>query len=161
VFSNANPKQQNTAVTQILETKGINKSAKRGGKKTLSFYLKFKVEGGPGFFPLNRRIYCLFITIKRQALDEVDVERQATHCGLCVIHLNYTGTKIWCGVARGGACTMHVDGVAMRTACLTVGRRRAKTSRTIEGLDQRRKSRRAQAWVSLAVPQCGTAQSVK
>jgi len=90
---------------------------------------------------------------------EVDVDGDMPLLWFVRDHLNYTGTKFGCGVAQCGACTMHVDGVAMRTCVLTVEAAQGKNITTIEGLDSDESRAVQQAWVSLQVPQCGYCQS--
>ena len=73
--------------------------------------------------------------------------------------LNLTGTKYGCGIAVCGACTVHVDGTAVR-ACVTpasaVAGRRVTT---IEGLSERGNHPVQRAWIEADVPQCGYCQS--
>jgi isoquinoline 1-oxidoreductase alpha subunit len=75
-------------------------------------------------------------------------------------HVGLTGTKYGCGIAQCGACTVHVDGVAMRScsvpASLAVGRQIT----TIEGLAANGTLHKVQkAWIEHDVPQCGYCQS--
>ena len=73
--------------------------------------------------------------------------------------LGLTGTKFGCGVAACGACTVHVDGRAMRTCTLPVSAVADKDITTIEGpADARLQALRA-AWIRHQVPQCGYCQS--
>jgi isoquinoline 1-oxidoreductase alpha subunit len=73
--------------------------------------------------------------------------------------LGLTGTKYGCGEALCGACTVHVDGHAVR-ACVTPLRRAAgKAVRTIEGLSPDGSHPLQRAWVELGVPQCGYCQA--
>ena len=73
--------------------------------------------------------------------------------------LGMTGTKYGCGVAQCGACTVHVDGEAVRSCTTTVGDVRGKKITTIEGLSADRSHPLQQAWVAEQVPQCGYCQS--
>jgi isoquinoline 1-oxidoreductase subunit alpha len=70
-----------------------------------------------------------------------------------------TGTKYGCGIALCGACTVHVDGVAMRSCILPLRALEGKTVTTIEGLSQGRTHPVQRAWIELDVPQCGYCQS--
>ena len=71
-----------------------------------------------------------------------------------------TGTKFGCGIAACGACTMHVDGAAVRTCVLPVKNAVGKKITTIEGLAPVDKPHPVQAaWVAANVPQCGYCQS--
>ncbi|NND68467.1 MAG: (2Fe-2S)-binding protein [Halioglobus sp.] len=75
-------------------------------------------------------------------------------------HLELTGTKFGCGIAQCGACTVHLDGRAIR-ACVTPVRSVAgKSITTIEGIaDGENLSPLQQAWIAFQVPQCGYCQS--
>ncbi len=71
-----------------------------------------------------------------------------------------TGTKYGCGMALCGACTVHVDGVAMRSCVLPLqAQSSGKPITTIEGLSQDRSHAVQRAWIELDVPQCGYCQS--
>ena len=71
-----------------------------------------------------------------------------------------TGTKYGCGVAQCGACTVHVDGAAMRSCSLPVSAAVGKKITTIEGLAQGGTLHKVQkAWIDNEVPQCGYCQS--
>jgi isoquinoline 1-oxidoreductase alpha subunit len=74
-----------------------------------------------------------------------------------VLHL--TGTKFGCGIAACGACTVHVDGRAMRSCTLPVSAVDGKDITTIEGLGAARLHALQQAWIRHQVPQCGYCQS--
>jgi len=74
--------------------------------------------------------------------------------------LGLAGTKYGCGVAQCGACTVHVDGVAMRSCALTLASVEGKAITTIEGLAANGVLHRVQqAWIAHDVPQCGYCQS--
>ena len=74
--------------------------------------------------------------------------------------LNLTGTKVGCGVAACGACTVHVDGVAVRSCVTPASSLEGKEIRTIESLGTAEKPHALQvAWVAEQVPQCGYCQS--
>jgi isoquinoline 1-oxidoreductase alpha subunit len=73
--------------------------------------------------------------------------------------LGLTGTKYGCGEALCGACTVHLDGHAVR-ACVTPMRRaEGRTVTTIEGLSPDGSHSLQQAWLALRVPQCGYCQA--
>ena len=74
-------------------------------------------------------------------------------------HLALTGTKYGCGMALCGACTVHVDGVAVRSCVLPVKAVEGKRVTTIEGLSKDRSHPAQRAWIELDVPQCGYCQS--
>jgi len=71
-----------------------------------------------------------------------------------------TGTKYGCGVAQCGACTVHLDGVPMRSCGIPVSAAVGKKITTVEGLAQGGKLNKVQqAWLAHDVPQCGYCQS--
>src|SRR3954470_4502641 len=74
--------------------------------------------------------------------------------------LGLTGTKFGCGIAACGACTVHLDGRAVRTCTLPISAAVGKRVTTIEGLAQNGTLHAVQqAWVETQVPQCGYCQS--
>jgi len=72
--------------------------------------------------------------------------------------LGLTGTKYGCGVGSCGACTVHQDGVAVRSCMVTVGGAQGKQFTTIEGLSPDGSHRTQRAWVEEDVAQCGFCQ---
>jgi isoquinoline 1-oxidoreductase subunit alpha len=74
-------------------------------------------------------------------------------------HLALTGTKFGCGAGLCGACTVHLDGVAVRSCVLPLGALEGKRITTIEGLSRNRSHAVQRAWIELDVPQCGYCQS--
>jgi len=74
--------------------------------------------------------------------------------------LDLTGTKYGCGIAACGACTVHVDGQAVRSCVTPLSAVQGKAVRTIEGLGAPgRPHPLQQAWLAHQVPQCGYCQS--
>ncbi|MEQ1831787.1 MAG: (2Fe-2S)-binding protein [Candidatus Eisenbacteria bacterium] len=73
--------------------------------------------------------------------------------------LGMTGTKYGCGQSLCGACTVHVDGEAVRACQLPVGELGARAVTTIEGLSADRSHPVQKAWIEAQVPQCGYCQS--
>lgn len=73
--------------------------------------------------------------------------------------LGLTGTKFGCGMALCGACTVHVDGVAVRSCVTPVMAAQDKNVTTIEGLDPKGNHPVQRAWRAHNVPQCGYCQS--
>ncbi len=74
-------------------------------------------------------------------------------------HLKLTGTKFGCGSGLCGACTVHIDGKAMRSCQLSVSQVAGKKVTTIEGLSPNGTHALQKAWVAEQVPQCGYCQS--
>jgi isoquinoline 1-oxidoreductase alpha subunit len=74
-----------------------------------------------------------------------------------VLHL--TGTKYGCGMAQCGACTVHLNGDAVRSCVTPVKRAENQTVTTIEGLSSNFTHPLQQAWIAEDVPQCGYCQS--
>ncbi|MGI9330135.1 MAG: (2Fe-2S)-binding protein [Gammaproteobacteria bacterium] len=69
------------------------------------------------------------------------------------------GTKYGCGIARCGACTVHLNGSAVRSCVIPLGAARDAEITTIEGLDENNAHPLQVAWVEAQVPQCGYCQS--
>jgi aerobic-type carbon monoxide dehydrogenase small subunit (CoxS/CutS family) len=72
--------------------------------------------------------------------------------------LELTGTKFGCGAGLCGACTVHVDGAAVRSCSTPVSQVAGKTVMTIEGLGANGLHTLQQAWIAEEVPQCGYCQ---
>ena len=72
--------------------------------------------------------------------------------------LNLTGTKFGCGRALCGACTVHINGNAVRSCLFAAGDAVGKTITTIEGLSGEVAAAVKDAWIAAAVPQCGYCQ---
>ncbi|HJV95250.1 MAG TPA: (2Fe-2S)-binding protein [Albitalea sp.] len=73
--------------------------------------------------------------------------------------LGLTGTKFGCGIAACGACTVEVDGAALRSCVMPVAAVEGKSVRTIEGPPDAIVQRLQAAWIAHQVPQCGYCQS--
>jgi isoquinoline 1-oxidoreductase alpha subunit len=73
--------------------------------------------------------------------------------------LGLTGTKFGCGIAQCGACTVHVDGRAVRSCVTPVSLVQGRAVTTIEGLDPNGAHPLQTAWIEAQVPQCGYCQS--
>jgi isoquinoline 1-oxidoreductase alpha subunit len=73
--------------------------------------------------------------------------------------LALTGTKYGCGIAACGACTVHLDGAAVRSCSFPLGAAAGHRITTIEGLSHDRSHPLQQAWIDEQVPQCGYCQS--
>ncbi|HMD31847.1 MAG TPA: (2Fe-2S)-binding protein [Candidatus Acidoferrales bacterium] len=74
-------------------------------------------------------------------------------------NLHLTGTKYGCGMALCGACTVHIDGEAVRSCVTPVSRAVGKNVTTIEGLSNDLSHPLQRAWIEEEVPQCGYCQS--
>ena len=101
------------------------------------------------------------VTLKVNGTDhKLDIEPDMPLLWALRDELGLTGTKFGCGIAQCGACTVHVDGVAMRSCSVPVASVDGKTITTIEGLATNGKLHPVQAaWVAEDVPQCGYCQS--
>jgi isoquinoline 1-oxidoreductase alpha subunit len=73
--------------------------------------------------------------------------------------LQLTGTKFGCGVAACGACTVHLDGDAVRSCVYPVSAAAGRSVTTIEGLSRDGTHALQRAWIAQQVPQCGYCQS--
>ncbi|MGY4161882.1 isoquinoline 1-oxidoreductase alpha subunit [Bradyrhizobium sp. USDA 4461] len=90
----------------------------------------------------------------------VDVEDDTPLLWAIRENVGLTGTKYGCGIAQCGACTVHIDGVAMRSCGVTVSEATGKEITTIEGLAANGVMHKVQlAWIANDVPQCGYCQS--
>ena len=90
----------------------------------------------------------------------VDVEPDTPLLWVLRDTLGLTGTKFGCGIAACGACTVHLDGRAVRTCTLPVSAAEGMPITTIEGLEQDGELHEVQqAWIDHQVPQCGYCQS--
>jgi isoquinoline 1-oxidoreductase alpha subunit len=74
-------------------------------------------------------------------------------------HLGLVGTKYGCGIAQCGACTVHLNGTAVRSCSLPVSGIGTKKITTIEGLSANGDHPVQQAWAEIDVPQCGYCQA--
>jgi isoquinoline 1-oxidoreductase subunit alpha len=94
------------------------------------------------------------------AAYDVDVEADTPLLWVIRENVGLTGTKYGCGIAQCGACTVHVDGVAVRSCGVVVGDVVGKQITTIEGLASGGTLHKVQkAWIDHDVPQCGYCQS--
>lgn len=97
------------------------------------------------------------ITINGERRD-VEVEPDKPLLWVLREDLALVGTKFGCGVAACGACTVHVDGQAMRSCSVPVEQVAGREVVTIEGLGGERLHAVQMAWIELQVPQCGYCQ---
>jgi isoquinoline 1-oxidoreductase alpha subunit len=99
------------------------------------------------------------LTINGTAHD-VDVDPNTPLLWVIRENVGLTGTKYGCGIAQCGACTVHIDGVAVRSCGMVVGDAVGKQITTIEGLAANGALHKVQkAWIDHDVPQCGYCQS--
>ena len=89
----------------------------------------------------------------------VDVESDTPLLWIVCEHLKLTGTKYGCGTGLCGACTVHVDGKAVRSCQVTASQVQGKRVTTIEGLSSDASHPLQRAWIAEQVPQCGYCQS--
>jgi isoquinoline 1-oxidoreductase subunit alpha len=136
-----------------IRRKGYAKDAKETAK--FGFLLK-------ALYSFNSSGAMMELTIngKAQKLDDAQTGG-GTMPLLWVLRdvLNMTGTKFGCGVAACGACTVRVDGQAMRSCVTPVSSVVGKQVQTIEGLGADKLHAVQQAWIAEQVPQCGYCQS--
>jgi isoquinoline 1-oxidoreductase alpha subunit len=90
---------------------------------------------------------------------QLDIEEDMPLLWVLRDELGLKGTKFGCGVSSCGACTVHVDGEAMRTCTLPVGAVNGANITTIEGLGADQAHPVQIAWIEKQVPQCGYCQS--
>lgn len=100
--------------------------------------------------------FSLNVNGKKQA---VDVDPATPVLWVLRDHLNLVGTKFGCGIAQCGACTIHLDGTAVRSCQLPVSVIGEKTITTIEGLSEKGDHPVQKAWLEHDVPQCGYCQA--
>jgi isoquinoline 1-oxidoreductase subunit alpha len=90
---------------------------------------------------------------------QVDAEPDTPLLWVLRDSIGMTGTKYGCGIAYCGACTVHLDGVALRSCQMPVGDVGDAEVTTIEGLSADSSHPVQQAWREIDVPQCGYCQS--
>ena len=90
---------------------------------------------------------------------EADVEPEMPLLWALREFIGLTGTKFGCGIAQCGACTVHLDGEAVRSCSMPVSAAVGKRVVTIEGLSRDSSHPVQKAWLELDVPQCGYCQS--
>ena len=90
---------------------------------------------------------------------QVDVDPSTPMLWVLRDHLNLVGTKFGCGIAQCGACTIHLNGEAVRSCITFISEVGNKEITTIEGLSENGDHPLQQAWIEHDVPQCGYCQS--
>lgn len=91
--------------------------------------------------------------------QQVDVDPKTPVLWVLREHLNLVGTKYGCGIAQCGACTIHLDGVAVRSCQLPVSAVGDKAITSIEGLSESGDHPVQKAWLEHDVAQCGYCQT--
>ncbi|MDF2157232.1 (2Fe-2S)-binding protein [Algoriphagus sp. CAU 1675] len=91
--------------------------------------------------------------------QEVDVDSNTPILWVLRDHLDLVGTKFGCGIAQCGACTIHLDGNAVRSCQLPVSAVGSSVITTIEGLSENGNHPVQEAWLEHDVPQCGYCQA--
>jgi isoquinoline 1-oxidoreductase alpha subunit len=89
----------------------------------------------------------------------VDVEGEMPLLFVLRDHLGLLGAKYGCGIGACGACTVHLDGMPVRSCSLPVAQAVGKKVVTIEGLSAKGMHKLQQAWIDHEVPQCGYCQT--
>jgi len=98
------------------------------------------------------------VTINGQR-HELDIEAETPLLWVLRDELGLTGTKYGCGIAECGACTVHVNGEAVRSCQVQISDADGATVTTIEGLSADGSHPVQRAWIEQDVPQCGYCQS--
>ena len=104
----------------------------------------------------SKRAVSLLVNGRRHS---VDVDPATPLLWVMRETLGLTGTRYGCGIAQCGACTLHLDGEAVRSCVTPVSAAEGKAIVTIEGLAGDKLHPLQQAWIDLEVPQCGYCQS--
>ena len=100
------------------------------------------------------------ITLNINGKDhEIDADPQMPLLWAIREKVGLTGTKFGCGIAQCGACTVIIDGNAVRSCNMPVAAASGKAIRTIEGVSENNDHPVQLAWQDLTVPQCGYCQS--
>ena len=92
-------------------------------------------------------------------IHEVNAEPSTPLLWILRDHLDLVGTKYGCGIAQCGACTVHLNGTAVRACQLPVASLESEKITTIEGLSEQGEHPVQKAWIAHDVPQCGYCQA--
>src|SRR5271156_4452681 len=106
----------------------------------------------------RRRAQMITLTVNGTHHD-IDLEPDTPLLWALRDAVGLTGTKFGCGIAQCGACTVHINGRAMRSCSVPIGTLSGASILTIEGLSPDGKHPVQQAWLAEDVPQCGYCQS--
>lgn len=94
-----------------------------------------------------------------QKTYEVEADPQTPLLWVIRDEIGLTGTKFGCGIAQCGACTVHLNGTAVRSCSIPVSAGATQKITTIEGLSEDNSHPVQQAWLEVQAPQCGYCQS--
>ncbi len=94
-----------------------------------------------------------------QKTYEVEADPQTPLLWVIRDEIGLTGTKFGCGIAQCGACTVHLNGTAVRSCSIPVSAGASQEITTIEGLSDDNSHPVQQAWLEVQAPQCGYCQS--
>jgi aerobic-type carbon monoxide dehydrogenase small subunit (CoxS/CutS family) len=119
----------------------------------ITFIIKFAIQQNN---LITMSVINLNVNGKQQT---VDVDPKTPILWVLRDHLDLVGTKYGCGIAQCGACTIHLDGVAVRSCQIPVSAIREKAITTIEGLSEAGDHPVQKAWMEHDVPQCGYCQA--
>lgn len=89
----------------------------------------------------------------------IDIDPQTPLLWVLRDHLGMTGTKFGCGIAQCGACTVHLDGAAVRSCRVPAQAAASMKVRTIEALSADASHPLQKLWIEMNVPQCGYCQA--
>ena len=92
-------------------------------------------------------------------IREVNVDPTTPLLWVLRDHLKLVGTKYGCGIAQCGACTIHLNGIAVRSCQIPISATEKDEITTIEGLSEKANHPVQQAWLKHDVPQCGYCQA--
>ena len=92
-------------------------------------------------------------------IREVNVDPSTPLLWVLRDHLKLVGTKYGCGIAQCGACTIHLNGIAVRSCQIPISAIEKDEITTIEGLSEKANHPVQQAWLKHDVPQCGYCQA--
>lgn len=123
------------------------------------FALRHRLLEKNPYFTVNITIVATFNLSINGQKHQVDVDPDTPILWVLRDHLNLVGTKYGCGIAMCGACTIHLDGVALRSCQLPVSAVGNKSITTIEGLSENGDHPVQKAWLELDVAQCGYCQA--
>jgi isoquinoline 1-oxidoreductase subunit alpha len=101
----------------------------------------------------------LFKLLINARIHEVDVDADTPLLWVLRDELDLKGTKYGCGIGQCGACSVHLNGAAVRSCSVTVSAVQKGKITTIEGLGGEHLSPLQKAWIELDVPQCGYCQA--